>query len=188
MYEVGIWFVHLMNLAILAIVAVVILVVKDVKKGQYQREARRCVQVELKLSTGWSDYFTVPCGMNDAWVTVKGCRYKLNPKKISWGLHPRLPFMGLASLQIPIRKETFYKDNSNPAFQDKTTPPITAAEIEAMTKEAMATTAAAQAIELASQQKALINAIGNQPNKMYVYVGLGAIIIGIIALVVRDLL
>lgn len=189
MYEVGPWFVHLMNLAILAIVGVVILVAILVKKGQYQKEAAKCIQVELLTATGWPEYHTVRCGIDDAWVKVGNAQYKLNPDQKRWGFHPRLPLMGLASLQAPIRKETFYKDNPNyVAFPEKKAPEITAAEIQAKTREAAAIAAGAEIVEIEARQHQLVEAIANQPNKMVVYVGLGiAVVLGAI-LVINSLL
>ena len=193
MYEVGPWFLHLMNLAILAIVGIVIVVAILVKKGQYQREAAKCIQAEILTATGWPEYHTVRCGINDEWVKIGSGDYKLDPNHKRWGVHPRLPFMGLASLQVPIRKETWYKDNPNvpqdvkdknpnvPAFRNPGTPQVTSAEIQAKSREAAAIGAAAEVAELEAQQRRVVDAIANQPNKMVVYVGLGiAIILGAI--------
>ena len=184
MYEVGIWFVHLMNLAILSIVGVVIAVAILVKKGQYQKEAAKCIQAEMLTATGWPEYHTVKCGINDEWVKVGNGEYKLDPNHKRWGFHPRLPFMGLASLQVPIRRETWYKDapKSLPVFPQQNSPEITAAEIQAKTREAAAIAAGAEIVEIEARQRQLVDAITNQPNKMVVYVGLG--IIGILGAIV----
>ena len=188
MYQVGIWFVHLMNVAILAIIGVVVLVAIYVKRGHYQRDAARCIQAEILLSTGWPEYHTVRCGPSDEWIRVGGYEYKLDPKKRRWGLHPRLPFLGLAALQVPIRRETFYKDNPDPVYRDKEVPEVTASEIHAKTREATAIAAGAEIVEMEARQTQLVNAIANQPNKTYVYLGLGAVALGMAILVVRSLL
>jgi len=182
MYEVGPWFLHLMNLAILAILGVIVLVAILVKKGQYQRVAARCIQAELKTATGWSEYHTVRCGINDTFVTIGKGEYKLDPNHREWGRHPRLPFMGLASLQEPIRRATWFKDNPNiPAYGKSSPPEITAAEIQAKSREAAAIAAGAEIVEIEARQRQLVDAITNQPNKLVVYVGLGiAIVLGAI--------
>lgn len=92
--------------------------------------------------------------------------------------------MGLATLQFPIRKETWLKDNPDPYYRDKEDPLVTAAEVAAMTKEATAVAAGAEAVEMESRQQQLVNAIANQPNKTYVYAGLVAVLIGVVALAV----
>jgi len=185
MYEVGYWFIHLMNLAIVAIVGIVVLVAVFMKRGQYMKTAQRCIQAEIILSTGHSEFHTVRCGINDEWVHIGGFDYKLDPKIRRWGLHPRLPFMGLGTLQCQIRKEVWKKDNPNAYYRDDDVPQVTAAEVGAQTREAMAVAAGAEAVEMDARQRQLADAIANQPNKTYVYLGLGVIIIGIIVLVVQ---
>lgn len=177
MYTVGIWFVHLMNIAILAIVAVIVLSYIQVKKGQYLREAATCIQCEIKMPTGHDEYHTVPLVVSAEWVEIKGINYNLPKEVKNWGLHPRLPFMGLRSLQVQIRKCTWYFDNPNPYYRDDKTPEVTAAEIGAMTKEATAVAAGIAAVELKSQQEQMIKAIANQPDKTIVYVMLGLAIV-----------
>lgn len=189
MYEVGPWFLHLMNLAILAIVGLFLVVAILVKKGQYQREAAKCIQAEILTATGWPEYHTVRCSINDEFVKIGQGSYKLNPGLRRWGLHPRLPFMGLASLQQPIRKETFYKDNPNYiVFPGQPSAEITAAEVEAKSREAAAIGAAAEVVEIEAQQRRVVDAIANQPNKMVVYVGLVTIIIGVVVIAINTLL
>lgn len=183
MYTVGIWFVHLMNIAILAIVGVIVLGYIQAKKGQYLREAATQIQCEIKMPTGHDEYYTVPLEVSAEWVEIKGVKYNLPKGKEvkNWGMHPRLPFMGLRSLQVQIRKCTWYFNNPNPFYRDDKTPEVTAAEIGAMSKEATAVAAGVAAVELKSQQEQMIKAIANQPDKTVVYVGIIAAVIGIIA-------
>jgi hypothetical protein len=189
MYEVGPWFVHLMNLAILAIVGIVIMVAILFKKGQYQKEAAKCVQAELLTATGWPEFHTVKCGINDAFVQVGNGQYKLDPNHKEWGSHPRLPFMGLASLQAPIRKGTWFKDNPNVPLYGKAVPAeVTAAEIQARVREAAAIAIGAQIMETDARQRQLNEAIANQPNKMVVYGGFITIIIGVVIIAINTLL
>ncbi len=188
MYEVGPWFVYLMNLAIMAVIGIIVLIAIFVKRGQYFNEAQKCIQAEILLSTGHREYHTVRCGVNDEWVKIRGFEYKLDPKVRQWGVHPRIPFMGLSTLQCQIRRETWIKDNPNPYYRDKETPEVTAAEVDAKTREAMAIAAGAEAIEMEARQRRIVEAIANQPNKTYVYVGIIAIIILGIIQIVRTLL
>ena len=188
MYTVGIWFVHLMNLAILAIVGVIILVYIQVKKGEYLKEAQTCIQCEILLSTGHCEFHTVKCNVSDEWVKIDNFEYKLHPTYRRWGVHPRLPFMGLRTLQVPIRKETWMKDVPDPYYREKEIPQVTAAEVDAKTNEAMAVSAAATAVEIKSQQEQLIKAIANQPDKTAVYVMLGITIIGIAIVAINSLI
>ena len=184
MYEVGSWFVYLMDAAILALVVLGALIAIFVKRGKYQREAAECIQGEILLSTGQSEWHTVKCGVSDKWVKIDAFEYKLDLKHRRWGVHPRLPFLGLKSLQVPIRKETWKKDNPNPFFRDDDTPEVTSAEIDAKTREASAIAAAVEATEMEARDKALRMAIQNQPAKMIVYIGLAGLVIFDIILIV----
>ena len=188
MYTVGIWFVHLMNIAILAIVGIIILAYIQTKKGQYLTEAARCIQCEIKMPTGHDEYYTVPLEVSAEWVEIKGIKYNLPKDVKNWGLHPRLPFMGLHSLQVQIRKCTWYFNNPNPYYRDDKTPDVTAAEIGAMAKEATAVAAGIAAVELKSQQEQMVKAIANQPDKTVVYVMLGIALIGIAIVAVQSLM
>lgn len=208
MYTVGIWFVHLMNVAILAIVAVIVFVWMNVKRGQYLREATTCIQGELISETGHSEYYTVPCKANDEWVKIGNKRYKLDTKRRRWGVHPRIPFIGIKSLQVPIRKETWYKDDPNPAYRIKrdlkgkteelqiltesqrqeAENVLTAGEVDAMVREETATQAAIEAVEQESRQKQLVEALANQANKTVAYVMWGIMILGIIILVINQVI
>ena len=189
MYEVGEWFVYLMNLAILAVLGLIVVIAILRKRGQYQRETQKCTQCEIRQPTGWSEFYTVPCAINAKTVDVAGGTYRLNPEKRSWGLHPRLPFLGLSSLQVPIRKETWYKDNPEPIKDPKQNlSPLTAAELKAIQREGRATMAARHSQQLEAANKQVIEAIANQANKVYVYLGLGVVVLGIIILVARSFL
>jgi len=185
MYTVGIWFVHLMNLAILAIVGVVILSYIQVKKGQYLKEAATHIQCEVKMPTGHDEFHTVPLEVSAEWVEIKGIKYNLPKEVKNWGLHPRLPFMGLRSLQVQVRKCTWYFNNPNPYYRDDKAPEVTAAEIGAMAKEATAVAAGVAAVELKSQQEQMVKAIANQPDKTVVYVMLGIAIVGIASIAIN---
>ena len=173
MYEVGIWFIWLLDAAILAIIACAVLVMIFIKRGKYAKEAVGKIRAEIQLPTGWSEHHTVPIDDNAKSVTVGNFIYLLNPEKRRYGRHPMNPFMGLAWLQAPIRIESWAKDNPEPVrvTYDKTI--ATAAEIKAITREIQATTVAMQIQEIDARQKELTHAIANQPNKIIVYIGLG---------------
>lgn len=173
-YEVGSWFVYLLDFAILCIVGMIVLIVIFVKRNKYQKEATTAIRAEIQLPTGWSEFHVVPCNSDARSVSIDDFNYMLNPAERRYGRYPMSPFMGLSWLQVPIRTETWFLDCPEP--MRKTYSPIvaTAAEIKAMTREVQATTAAMQIQEIDERQKELTNAIGNQPNKTYVYIGLGA--------------
>lgn len=129
------------------------------------------IRAEIRLATGWSEFFVVPCEQNDKSVTIDNFIYILDPNKRRFGKHPMSPFLGLSWLQVPMRIETWDKDIPDPIRGNKDKEAVaTAAEIKAMTREIQATTAAMQIQEIDAQQKELVRAISNQPNKMIVYV------------------
>jgi hypothetical protein len=190
MYEVGIWFVYLIDFAVLAIFGMIALILIFVKRNQYQKEAVHCIRAEIQLSTGWSEYYTVPCNDNDKSISIhdKATKgdfiYMLDVKRRRYGKHPMNPFMGLGWLQVPIRIETWTKDIPEP-LRLRTDKEIiaTSAEIKAMTREIQATTAAMQIQEIDARQDELTKAIGNQPSKMIVYILLGlSVLVGIISI------
>lgn len=173
MHEVGSWFIYLMDAAIIAIFGMVALILIFIKRGQYQKEANRCIRAEIWQPTGWSEYHTVPCDFNAKSVSVSDFLYTLNPGMRRYGKHPMNPFMGIPWLQVPIRVESWFQDNTEPIRQTYTNPIATAAEIKAMTREVGAATAAMQIQEVEARQKELTKAIANQPNKMIIYCGIG---------------
>ena len=203
MYTVGSWFTILMDLAILAIVGIVALIYINYKRGQYQREAVRCIRAEIVQPTGWSKFYIAPCEPDAKSVTVDGLHYFLdfpeaevpikdNPGKGEkrkeapanqrrWGRHPMVPFLGLTTMQVPIRIESWYLGNPIPVRQGAVpSPEYMAMEIEAMKRGAIAAAGTIKLAETEARQKELANAIGNQPNKTYVYAGIVAILIAVI--------
>lgn len=224
MYEVGYWFVYLMNGAILAILAALALVAIYVKRGQYQRTAEKSIQVEMIQPSGHSRFYTVECAQDAKSIDIEGGTYyfdfppvKLPDKKGKgetlstealgkdpsdngdkkekpgnerrWGKHPLIPFMGLSTLLVPIRKETFYLNNPIPMrLGPVPSAEYMAAEIAAMKRGAIAAAGTIKLAESEARQRQLSDAIANQPNKTYVYAALvGIIILGVIQ-VVRTLL
>lgn len=173
MYEVGNWFIYLMDAAILAILAFILLVMMFIKRNKYAKDALNKIRAEIQLATGWNEYHIVPCADNDKSVEVGNFVYMLNPERRRYGKHPLSPFMGLSWLQVPIRIESWAKDNPEPIRPTYDKIVATSAEIKAMTREIQATTAAMQIQEIDARQKELTNAIANQPNKTVVYVMLG---------------
>lgn len=213
MYEVGSWFVILMNGAILAILGAAALIAIYVKRAKYQKEAEKSIQAEIIQPSGHSKFYTVRCGQDAKSVDIGGGTYyfdfpatdtstpdqkkkvdPLSPKSLEeednvekpgnerrWGKHPVLPFMGLATLQVPIRKDTWYLGNWFPL---RLGPPpstaYTAMEIAAMKRGAIATAGTVKLAENEARQKQLQSTIANQPNKNYVYAGLAGIFIAVI--------
>lgn len=174
MYEVGSWFVYLLDFAVLAIICAGIIAWILVKRGQYQKEAEKSIRAEIILPSGWSEYHVVPCDINAKTVSVSDFVYFLDPQRRRYGKHPLNPFMGLPWLQVPIRIETWFQDNPEPVRMSYDKTVATAAEIKAITREVSATTAAMQIQEIEARQEELTKAISNQPNKTVVYIMLGA--------------
>ena len=173
-YTVGQWFIYLIDLAVLAIVAIGLLVFIFIKRQQYQKEAEHSILAEIQLPTGWSEYYVVPCEPNAKSVNIGNFTYLLDPEKKRFTKYPMKPFLGLSWLQVPIRTESWYQDNPEPIRPSYERTIATSAEIKAITREVSATTAAMQIQEIEARQNELTKAISNQPNKMFVYIGLGA--------------
>ena len=187
MYEVGEWFVYLMNFAILAILGLIVLIALFRKRGQYQKVARQCIQAEIWQPTGWPEFYTVKCALGATTVNINEKTYKLNPDQRRWGLHPRLPFLGLASLQVPIRKEYWYVENDAPITSPgKESKGLISSEIKALQRAGRATQAARHSQQLEAANNQVINVLANQARKEYLYLGLGIVVLGIIVLVVRS--
>lgn len=184
MYEVGAWFTWLLNGAVLAIVGLAVLIYVIRQKEHYRKEAETKIQAEIQLSTGFSEFHTVPCGISDKSVTIGGFEYFLNPNEIRWGMHPRNPVLGLRALQTPIRKESWAKDNANPIRPKYDKHLLTAAEMKALNNEVLAADLAMRIQESEARDKEMTRAMTNQPNKTYVYAGLAAIGVGIVVMVI----
>ena len=177
MYEVGGWFVHLMNIGILALIATGAMIAILYKRGQYQKQAQVCIRAEIQLPTGWNEYHTVECDFNAKSLDIENFTYLLNSAHRRWDKHPRNPILGLTWLQVPIRIESWEKDNPEPIRPTYEKIIATAAEIKAISREVQAANSAMEIQEIDNRQKELINAITNQPNKMIVYVMLGAAVL-----------
>lgn len=173
MYEVGIWFIWLLDAAILALLALGAMIAIFIKRSKYQRESLGCIRAEILLPTGYAEYHTVPSDLNAKTLSIGNFIYFLNPDKRRWGKHPMNPFMGLSWLQVPIRVETWFKDVAEPMRETYDKIIATGAEIKAITREIQATTAAMQIQEIDERQEELTKAISNQPNKNIVYGVLG---------------
>lgn len=178
--------VYLMDLAFLAVLGIAALVAIFIKRGKYQKEAEGCIRGEIELPTGWTYYSVVECDMNAKSVTIDGYVYTLHPEYTRWGKHPLNPFMGIKALQVPIRVEKWFKDNTEPMHRPEDDTTIaTAAMINAMVTEHVAVAAAMDIQEVNDRQKELTFAIANQPNKMVVYIGIGvAVLFSFIAMVI----
>lgn len=172
-YEVGAWFIYLVDAAIIALLFAVGLIVIFIQKGRYQKQAKKCIQVEIIRPTGWSSYYTPEINDNAKTIEIDNFIYVLDTEKRRWSLHPRNPIMNLSWLQAPIRKASFFQDRADEVREDMTTPIATAMEIQAISREIQATTAAMQIQEIEARQDELTKAILNQPAKAVVYVLMG---------------
>jgi hypothetical protein len=202
MYTVGQWFPIMMNLAILAIVGVVIFALIFHYRGKYENEARGRVMVELKMPSGWSQYYVVK-PLTDGWVDLgKFGVYKLapqipnreekkgNPSAVitpskQWDMYPRRPFLGMRRLQVPIRKEEFYLNNPEPITWPENKVTVTSVDAKLHSKEMMAEHNAASIAETDAHQRKwdeLVEKINSKFMLIYILAG-GAILVGIINLI-----
>lgn len=102
---------------------------------------------------------------------------KVLPAIRRWAKYPSTPFLGLKALQTKIRTEAWWLNNPEPITPDENRTRVTAIDAQVHTREMEGESAAIQIQQLEAQQKQLIEAIGNQPNKMFVYVMLVAVIL-----------
>lgn len=196
MYEVGQWFVWIIDAAVIAVVGMFAMVFILYKRGVYQKKAVTCILAEILLPSGWPQYHIVPCAIDSRSISIdQGVDkdgkplgdfvYMLNPKRRRYTLYPQNPIMGLKWLQVPIRTETWFQDNPEPIQEDYSNKIATAAEIKAVTREIQATAVAMEVQEMEARQKELIKAISNQPAKMIVYIGLGcAALFSLVSLII----
>ena len=203
MYTVGQWFPIMMNLAILAIVGVVIFALIFHYRGKYENEARGRVMVEIKMPSGWSQYYVVK-PMTDGCVDLgKIGHYKLapqvpdrdksetkgNPNPVitpskQWDMYPRHPFLGMRRLQVPIRREEFFLNNPEPITWPENRITFTAIDARLHSKEVMAEQNAANIAETDARQRKWEEIVGKIPDKMVLYLLIGAaILVGIINLI-----
>ena len=231
MYQVGPWFVYLMNAAVLALVALGIVIGILRKRGEYARVSAGKILAEVWLPTGRSVYVLAP-PTPDGWVhlrklgdyrlagekhlcacghdhsthdlmqrgkssevyrgkcTVEGCECakmetaRVLPAIRRWGKYPSAPFLGIRTLQVDVRTESWYLNNPEPITAPENRTTVTAVDAQFHTRQTGAEAAAVEIQEQEARQKQLIDAISNQPHKMLVYVLLGGnIFVGIMILV-----
>lgn len=92
-------------------------------------------------------------------------------------LYPAAPPLGIKSLQVTLRIESWERDNPEPIRPYYGELTVTAAEWYAAKSEIQAIAVGADVQESEAREKAMRSAITNQPNKMVVYglCGLGAV-------------
>lgn len=94
-----------------------------------------------------------------------------------WDRYPSSPWMGMKWTQVPIRKQSWWENNPEPIVRPKYRIEATAADAQAHTREMDAMNVGIRIQESEARQKQFMEALSNQPNKMLVYILLGANII-----------
>ena len=94
-----------------------------------------------------------------------------------WGKYPERPFLGLGTLQVDVRTESWYYNHPEPITPPESRTLVTAVDAQFHTREIAAEMAAVEIQEQEARQQQLIKAIQNQPHKLVVYVGLGAVLL-----------
>lgn len=91
-----------------------------------------------------------------------------------WDRYPSNPWLGMKWTQVPIRKQSWWENNPDPIVRPKYRIEVTAADAQAHTREMDAMNVGIRIQESEARQKQLMEAMTNQPNKMLVYILLGA--------------
>jgi len=183
-----------MDLAIAGIIVGILAIAILVKKRQYERRAEVSIKGVVRLPSGHDAFYIKECDQDAEWIELGKGSYKLNPDKKRWSKYPSKPFLGLGVLQTQIRTETWDYGNPNPVIAptgdgvlvDPEThipvyPVVTSQQIYAYSNNIQATRTVAEEQEYLDMQDQIKDTFRNQPNKWYVYGGLGAV--GLLSLV-----
>lgn len=188
------WLTILMDVAIAGIAVGFIAIVILLKKRQYERTAEICIKGVIRLPSGHDAYYIKECDQDAEWVELGKGTYKLNPHKRRWSRYPPNPFLGLKVLQTQIRTETWDYGNPNPLVAPESDgvlidhdthiplyPVVTSQQIYAYSNNIQATRTIAEEQEYIDMQDQIKKTFGNQPNKWYVYGGIG--VVGLLSLI-----
>jgi len=110
---------------------------------------------------------------------------RLIPAIRRWAKYPARPFLGLSTLQVDVRTETWYYNNPEPVTAPENRTLVTAVDAQFHTREIAAEMAAVEIQEQEGRQRELMKAIANQPHKTVVYVLLGGTLFAVIMLIVQ---
>jgi hypothetical protein len=102
-----------------------------------------------------------------------------------WGKYPERPFLGLSTLQVDVRTESWYYNHPEPITPPENRTLVTAVDAQFHTREIAAEMAAVEIQEQEGRQRELMKAIANQPHKTVVYVLLGGTLFAVIMLIVQ---
>jgi len=94
-----------------------------------------------------------------------------------WDKYPQRPFLGLSTLQVDVRTESWYYNHPEPITPPENRTLVTAVDAQFHTREIAAEMAAVEIQEQEARQQQLIKAIQAQPNKLVVYLLLGATVL-----------
>ena len=106
------------------------------------------------------------------------------PRRSKW---PLAPFLGLKILQTDVRTEAWWLNNPEPITPIENRTLVTAVDAAFHTRESDAEKASVEINEQEARQKQLMAAIASQPNKTFLYIGLGLIaILNIVGIVLMQ--
>jgi hypothetical protein len=97
-----------------------------------------------------------------------------------WDRYPSAPWLNMKWTQVPIRKQSWWENNPEPIVRPKYRIEVTAADAQAHTREMDAMNVGIRIQESEARQKQFMEALSGQPNKMLVYILLGANILATI--------
>lgn len=191
----GSWFSYV---AIGAVALAVVFIVSYIKKGQYEDEARTSIMAVIRRETGFP-YRKVVTPTPDSWVRVGKGDYRLpvakkdengepanktrspdlrvSPVIGEWDAYPANPFLGMKGLQTRIRKQDWWENDPEPITRREHRTQVTAIDAQGHTREMDAMNLGIRIQEAEARQKQMMDAFTNIPNKMLLYVLLGASVI-----------
>lgn len=111
----------------------------------------------------------------------------LEPSAFRWRRYPTTPFLGLKALQVPIRAAEWWENDPRPITKrGDREPEVTAAELQAHTRQLDAQNLGIKIHEGEERERRFMQVFSSLCNKYIVYIGLGAILIGVVISIVMQ--
>ncbi len=195
MVDAPAWLVYTFDLLIIVII---LLLAMFLKAWLDARSNKGKMAIDIREPTGFTDRHPIKPDPDGQTITFDGGVYELTkpPGKDTKELYPRIrfvrypknPFLGLSMFQTTMRLEEFQRDNPEPIhpfygrvdkdgkFIDSQLT-VTATEWNAHRSKITAVGIAQDANERAAREKEWQKGMANLPNKMIIYIGIGAILL-----------
>jgi hypothetical protein len=101
-----------------------------------------------------------------------------------WGLYPIRPFLGLKTLQVDVRQESWWLNDPTPITPPDNRTTVTAIDAQFHTREQVAAEGAVEIQEQEGRQRAFVEAMQKMPDKMLLYILVGiSIAVGLFGLI-----